>query len=356
MPTKSVRHFSANFARFFLLALVFLFVTNCTIFAEQFRVKKSHQCTLSTSTNETILLGYNDLLLITIPQDTTFIKGIELAMQIPEQLLNEPSCLAYSFYTNFSKSTKNSTIDFSGERIAIDMLPSRLSMVLQIPLDDKQKLEETPYAALLDSCYIGTSNSNKKNNKVDDLASAEQSVDKIIALRLQPIMKGLPENINELSFATKVKPLLANEGLLELGIKYPTEEKKAISVFIDEKPVQDFEKELFLPLGMHHIAISGEDYRTEVRTFMIEQAKTTKLEIALVDASPMLFVSAPDGAQVFLDGERIVQGKNAVTVQAGEHTIRMLVGDYELTKTITLVNGKNYNLALTIDMALSEAP
>ena len=149
---------------------------------------------------------------------------------------------------------------------------------------------------------------------------------------------------------------LSSQGVLNLNVTYPEENPKGVAVFIDEKPVSSIKEAIRLEEGIHYLAITSENYRTEVRTFSIEHGKTTSLTVNLRDTTPELVVSAPANAKVLLDGEVFAWDKGSATIFPGEHTLKFVLADYEVTTTVTSINWKSYNMALTVDIQYTETP
>ena len=107
---------------------------------------------------------------------------------------------------------------------------------------------------------------------------------------------------------------------------------------------------------MHYLAITSEHYRTEVRTFAIEQAKTTSLEVQLRDTAPSIVITAPENASVFIDGTPVSWEAGPITVSTGEHTVKFVIGDYVVSKTVTAIIGKTYNVSVSIGVQVIETP
>ncbi|MBO7486528.1 MAG: PEGA domain-containing protein [Spirochaetaceae bacterium] len=314
-----------------------IFLISC-VYAESFRIRQAYEISLDQeTTSHKVSVGYNDALVISLPANTYFIEGIEFSIKIPQELLTYQNCIAYSFYKNVFPNPSSTQIDYTGERTFIDMIPPRLSMVVQLPLTEFHNIKKSPYTRIL----------------------PEETIPKqdYVFLRIQPVMKGLPENFDTLTFDMEIKPILSDKGLLDLQLHYPKKaEKKDVSVFIDELPVSKYNSLIELAAGIHYLAVTSEEYRTEVRTFTIEKARTTVLDIHLLDTTPALFISAPDNASVYLDDVRITLTGEPVIIAQGDHTIKMTVGGYEVTKTISAFNGKVYNVSFMIDIAVTEAP
>lgn len=338
--TAMVRHGNSRFFSKRCITSLFAAIFLAAAFnmnAESFRVRRTHIADMKKEAKpHTEYLGFNDVLAITLPDENQFLKGIELEFKLPADMLIYKHCIGFSFYTNISPVPDENTFDFTGKRIYINTLPARLSMVLQIPFSENHSIEETPYATLMPYSIVKDSST--------------------VFLRLQPITKLLPENIEELVFEVSVKPLFSDEGVFELSLVYPDKDHKGVAVFIDEKPVSEYEKPMMLAAGMHYLAVTSENYRTEVRTFAVDQAKTTKLEVQLRDTAPSLMITAPDNASVFIDGTPASWGGEPITVSAGEHTVKFVIGDYEVSKTVTAINGKTYNISVSFDVQVTETP
>jgi hypothetical protein len=286
--------------------------------------------------SQIVNMGYNDALEIVIPDTPLFLQGVELSIKIPQDILAFRNSVGYAVYEQVSPAPSEDVIDYSAQRLQLEPLPSKLSFVLQIPFITEHKLKSSPYAAVFPGVFL--------QERAPYL------------FRLMPVMKGLPENIAELIFAVEVKPLLTNEGLLLLSVAYPDERREAVTIRIDEIPVEDISKPLMLSAGMHHLSIVSEYYRNEVRVFNVDQAKRTQLEVALQDIAPTIVVVGPDNAAAVLNDEIPVVFREPITVTPGENSIRFTVGDYEVKRTIDVQQGKSYTVSLTIDVQITETP
>ncbi|MBR0098774.1 MAG: hypothetical protein IJP90_03565, partial [Treponema sp.] len=149
------------------------------------------------------------------------------------------------------------------------------------------------------------------------------------------------------------KPVLKNKGALDLSVTPQSTEEKKYSVFIDDEPVQAYSHKL-LPTGEHHLSIVSDSYRNELRTFRIEQAKTTSLSVNMRGIEPLVKLICPKDTKVFLDGLPVTNTTEAVSVTQGEHAVKFILGDYEIVKTISAMNGRTYSVNLNVDATISE--
>lgn len=322
--------------KFYFIILIFLSI-NTVLSAETFRVSKMHTLEIQQDINSEAkaILGINESLAIFLPNDKEFIEGIEIKMDIPDTIAEWIDSVACSVYDNIKPKPSTNQIDYSANRQFVSTLPGRLSWVLQIPFIKNNSFKE-----------------NKYTTKMDTIPNLSQNV---IFLRLQPIMKGIPEETLNSKIKITVKPILLNKGKLNLKLK-SNEELQPCSIYIDDKSVPFSKKtqDIILDTGIHNISIISETYRNEVRTVRIDQAKTTSLLVEMKSIEPTLIIIAPDGAKVTLDNEDFTKFNTEIPISEGEHKINFSIGNYEISKTIDVIKGKTYTANFTIDVEISE--
>ena len=96
-------------------------------------------------------------------------------------------------------------------------------------------------------------------------------------LRLNPVMKGLPEDFEQASFTVIARPLLIAEGGLTLKLQYPDKEQKPVTVQLNNEYLTQFDTLQLLQPGTYSVSISSDAYRTEMRSCIIERGKITQL-------------------------------------------------------------------------------
>ena len=305
--------------------------------AESFRVTRSFTARIDSSLMQevSLLMGYNDGLAILFPEDSTFIKAIEIEIRSPDSVIKFPSSMAYAIYANISPPPDEGLIDFSGEKLAMEILPSKLAFALQVPLREGHGLKSNPYVEVL-----------------SEIQTAESFP---IFLRLFPIMKGMPEDFETALFSVKIKPVFSDEGGLRLSIAFPEEDAPAsLSVRIDEKPVLEPEKMQILAAGNHHLAVSASKYRTEVRAFTVERAEIAAITVEMKDTAPTVSFAAPSNVEIAFDGKIVADPNGTMKVEAGRHTVTFSVGDYSLQRQFTAEEGRDYSVSMTLDAEVVE--
>ncbi|MCR5253430.1 MAG: PEGA domain-containing protein [Treponema sp.] len=307
------------------------------LFAESFRTSKLHYATIEQTLDfETQKsLGTNEALAIKLPENRRFIEGIEVKFDIPEDVAYWQDCVACSVYDKITPSPSESQIDYSGDRKFVSTFPSRLSWVLQIPLKQTTLLKQNQYTTLMD---------------VTDFS------DGVIFIRLQPVMKGVPEETLAAIIKTSIKPILSDQGELKVSLTTLSGKKpEQCTVYIDEKlTTLSKENTILLEKGVHDVSVTSTSYRNEVRTVRIDQAKTTELKIELKSIEPAIFVTAPEGSAIFLDDKPFKNLGKEYIISEGEHKIRFTIGDYEITRTLSVIKGKSYKINCSVDLQIEE--
>ena len=311
-----------------------------TFFAENFRVGKVHTISLDsnslTSQTSSEKIGVSEALAIYLPEDQTFIEGIEIKMDIPESVASWMDCVACSVYDKITPLPSSSQIDYSGVRQYVSTLPGRLSWVLQIPIKENNSIK-----------------ANKYTTKIDCVPEFKN---RVVFIRLQPVMKGVPEETLQALIPMTVKALLIDKGQLIMNINNPEGSDFPCTVYIDDKPVK-YDKEnnkVLLSSGIHTISIISNSYRNEVRTVRIDQAKVTNLDILMKSTEPTLIINAPETALIFLDDKKCDTLGKEFVISEGEHKIKFTIGDYEIMRSIQAIPGKTYTANFSVDLDISE--
>lgn len=330
----SFLHFKAflqHTKKFSLIPLVF--TAGFLASAENFRVHKLIPVELTELNQKiTVKSGINDALLIKLPEDLTYVSGVELNLKVPEEIVAWRDSVAYMLYENLKPEPGEKNLNYYGDRLHLATIPGNFSLNLYIPISSDFSIKDNPYSLKL-PLY-----SDFKNG---------------IFLRFMMVMKGVPESLEVSTLEITAKPVLKNKGALNLSVTPQSSAEKSYSVFIDDSPVQNYKHKL-LSTGEHHLSIVSDSYRNELRTFRIEQAKTTQVSVKLRGIEPLLKILCPKDTRVFLDGEPLKSFSEPVTVLQGEHSVKFILGDYEVVKTVSALNGRTYSVSLNIDATISE--
>ena len=329
--------FSLLFTAFFFAPFI--------LSAETFRVGQCHVVNLKEETDFSAVkkLGLNDSIAIYLPEERLFLEGIEIKMDIPEETAMWRDCCGAYVYDGIRPAPSEQQIDFTGNKIFFGVLPGKLSWVLQIPLTQNASFKTNQYT-----------------KTIEKIPSAQGN---FVFVRLQQVMKGVPDEVMNSKITFNVRPILSDKGLVTIGFEYPqsenqseTEELSNITVFVDNAPYsqQAVAEGLLLTSGIHNVSVISENYRTEVRKVRIDQAKKSELLIELKSIEPTVIITAPEGAIVYLDDQLFESLNKEFVLTEGDHKVRCVIGDYEIVRTLSVSKGRTYKVNLTVDLQISE--
>ena len=299
--------------------------------AEVFRTRKTVCLSVpERGATESKACGINDCVAAFLPQDTTFVQGVEITVKIPQALAAYRNTIIYSIYNNVTPVPTEKGIDYSGTEIYSSLYPGQLAWTIAIPLVKGNTMKASPYA---------------DKTLIPDASRG------FVFLRNQLAMKGVPKSVMEAEFEVSAKAVLADYGALKVLAPADSGE---YTVYVDEKAVTANDKGLvILKPGKRNVSIVSEKFRNETRSVMIAQGEVTELSLALQSVAPAVRVRAPEGTKIFVDGNEVQAGE-ALDLEAGEHIFKFNLGGYEVTKKVTIQNGKSYNVSVNVDASVKE--
>ena len=305
--------------------------------AESFRALVAGELLVSPTNPEgtSLTLAHNNTAVIRLAPDTRFLRGVELELSAPQAWLMYQGSLAMAVYADLSRVPPIGVTDLDGRRTAYEPLPNRIRAVYQIPVRQSHGLRSGPYATVLDGPTLPASFP--------------------VLFRLMPIVKGMSDELERMQFRLTAKPILSDEGAVRLNFRYPEQLRgRPFTVLIDDVLVENIADERLLREGEHHLVVLSEEYRNESRRFMVERARTLELIINLQDPTPLIIFEAPGNAQIYLNNQLISRNSGPIPVEPGTHEARFQVGDYSLTRTISVQRGKTYRIALSVGIDIDE--
>lgn len=319
--------------KYFLTALALSMAGKLS--AEDFRVHALRILTVSQDGSQSsVTAGINDSIALRLPEDATYVEGIEVSFKVPQSVADWRGSVAWSLYSGITPVPAENKINYSGNRAVVGTFGPALSLTLQIPLTSPNNIKKSAYTRYL-----------------SDAPAPENGM---FFLRLQLAMKGTSDDLMNAKLEISARPILIDKGRLELDVVPPDgTELQSYTTFIDGKNT-DLSDGILLSTGSHDISLVSDFYRDEFRTVTISQAQSTMLRIQLRDIAPMVSVSAPAGTEILFDGEEMDDTRLTLTVTPGEHVLRFRIGDYEVVRSITAVNGRNYNVSVSIDTSVTE--
>jgi hypothetical protein len=177
-----------------------------------------------------------------------------------------------------------------------------------------------------------------------------------VLFTVMPVMKGLPDRAAGAVFTAQTRPIFRNLGKLVVvprGDAGPLPEGD-FRLFIDDKPHPFGPEGLNLEPGMRRIRMERDGYTAFVSTVGIDRGRVSRVEAFFRRNESFVRITAPAGSRAFLDGKSTDSDGRETTVEPGEHTLSMKIGDYQISKKFTVEPGKSYGIQLFLDILINE--
>ncbi|MCL2410329.1 MAG: hypothetical protein FWC97_01675 [Treponema sp.] len=319
------------------LLIIFLIFPIQILYAESFRTQVDGSILVTTerAVEERTSIGVNSAVLINLGSDARFLRGIELEITAPQNWLQYRGALAMSVFSQISPQTASGITDFTGRRMASELMPARLRIIYHIPLRTAHGLRTTT-TVTVPTAVIPSENFP-------------------IVFRLTPIDKGLPRTFEQMRFNFTARPILSDEGAVRIVTRFPPQlTDRPFTVLINDNVITNLSTEIILREGEHHLVVLSDYYRNESRRFVVERARVVDLVIELQDPTPIIIFEGPQNASIFLNNTLVSDARQPIMVEPGTHEIRFQIGDYTIIRTLNVQRGRTYRVALDIDINIHE--
>lgn len=318
-----------------LIFIALLIFISPSVFPESFKANKVVRLDISQNgVPTTIVAGANDGLLIQLPEDMSFIEGLELTFKLPSEIAQIKNSMTWTLYDGIFPSPSENSRDYSGTKKASGTFGNTYSHTMKIILKQNSSIKKDLYSNLIP--YM------------------PEIVDGKIFILLKLGFKDSLDLFNSSQLKITGKPIFVSKGKLLIETTFPDEIELPYTLLIDGNISKFSGKEILLPPGIHTVAFMSDYFRNEQRTISVEQGKTQNLRIDFTSIVPTLKITAPDGTKVYLDGNVFGNTNTPQEIKQGEHNIRFVFGNYELVKNLTAVNGRNYTVNVVFDAQIVE--
>jgi len=290
---------------------------------------------------ETVAIGVDEIVLAGIGGDSRFHDALEIEITVPAAAVSLPGALSVIVLTSGSLDERAGVYDIAGNTLLSRPLTRAGRMAVIVPL--RADAEIAPGATSV---------------IVDELPGSEGLP---LAISLQSQMKGAPSTITSVEMDLVVRSIARNIGavsmvyLFEDGTSFDPDGLLApeFRLTIDDRDAEVTGEYLLEP-GIHRVALQSETYQDQSLSVGIERGLSTSLTVPLLPALATINYTAPRGSLVWLDGRRLNTESGVFTAPPGEHTIVVTVGGYTVTRRFEVAEGREYNLSVTMDVALEE--
>ncbi|MDC7226686.1 MAG: hypothetical protein PQJ61_07965 [Spirochaetales bacterium] len=319
------------------ILLITLFIP-FSVFAENIRGDVVKHIVLTDNFSQDgaeFLMNIEDVFAISFKDDTEFISGVEIEVNVPSGLRSYGSSFAFNIYNRISPEISSGIGTYYGRKYHSFILPEAARFYIRLPYKTKIEGESGPYTTVLSNVL--------------------EYGDSPVMVTVLPMMKGFPSSLYNSNFSIKVKPILADSGNLDLNIDIPEGlSYEDLTVKIDGKNRAALDN-LKLTAGSHSLNISIPGGKNIVRNFSISRGETTILNLVVEGLESWASIDVPEKTLVYMDGEKIeLSPEKRIKMTPGEHTVLFKIDDYKISKKFEVQPGKDCKISLFLDIFVEE--
>ena len=240
-------------------------------------------------------------------------------------------------YSNIIPFPVLETKSYTGKYINSHLIPDRTRFFIDIIFNKNINKQRVP----------GT--------KIIDLI--EQKDEKPLMFSILPVMKGVPDYLFLEKFKIKIIPQWAETGNINLKVSYLSSDNKKIEtesykIYINDKEFNT-QPDIILKTGIHKITVIKEGFISFEENITLKTNENRVVKVILKKNRPEITIFSPKESVLFIDG--IKQERKKITeIDEGEHTILFKLGEYSMSRKITIENGKKYIINLLLDIEIKE--
>jgi hypothetical protein len=325
--------------RVWLVFSVFALFSPALLAADQIRalVVEILRLPVDPAFEKTVELALEEGLVVELPAESSYLTGVRVELVLSNLLKKHFDSFALAVYSNLEPAPQRAVRFYQGNRALLQYLPFLNRIYLQLPVGEPASQEQLP---------VGTYTLQRPLERGDFP----------ILIVMIPLAKGVPDSVSASKFYFSVKPAVRKQGLVEIRLRHPAgTEKEPLKFYIDDQQVDSVDGPLELESGMHQLRVVSVAFREVNLGFAVESGKSTSVEVNLEEVVGQLTIDAPQGAELYLDGEKL-PGKvsQTIPVAEGAHLLRVKIADYSVSKKFAVQPGRHYHLSVVFDIIVVE--
>lgn len=278
--------------------------------------------------------------------DYRFVDAVEIRAELPTQLRNRDditfAALLYGELTD--EPPRSGEITVRAERLHFQPMVGDGQVTIKLPVR-----EGAPRVS--------------RSRRVDTTPEPEAFP---LALTFLPIGKGLPQDLPDHAISVTVRPVSRGVGELVLDVREGNEQRtgddERVSTLAD---LGDYRltvagtardsNSFFLEPGFHDVQLETPGYETFSATAAVEEGQTSRLRVELQPEPASVFLDAPRGTQVFVNGS-IIGSRigTSIELDPGEHELTFRIGGRSVTRMLQLEPGGSYTARVEFGVEVLE--
>ncbi len=176
-----------------------------------------------------------------------------------------------------------------------------------------------------------------------------------VGIQLVPAAKGMSQEHLDTTFTLQLTPILRPKGGVIVRFdgedEVVSEAELIAEVYLDDVRITPGEIAEFTP-GIYRLRAEAGNLLTHTANIGIERGRIRTVTLTVVRPRATVHINVPTVAQVFWNGELI--SRSEMSVEPGEHTLLIRLGDFTISRKITLEPNGDYQLGVDLDILFKQ--
>ncbi len=279
-------------------------------------------------------LGSGDVAVIAVPADSRFITGLDIRIRPATDAVIAPGLFSVVVYAAVDAPATEGTVTIAGNRKARFPITSASSLPVVVSFSGAERQVVPAGTQLI--------------TDVDPKIGA-------IGVQIVPTAKGMSQELLDTVFSLRLAPVLRPKGglIVHLGGDEDAipQAVEVLEIKVDGRTVKPEVIQEFDP-GIYRLTAHAGDYLSYTANVGIERGRVREETLIIRRPRATVRINVPSVAEVFWNGELI--SPSEISVESGEHTLLIRLGDFSLSKKVYLEPNGDYQLGVDLDILLKQ--
>lgn len=320
--------------RMFLVATL-LGVVSPSAGAQSFRGEVVYRSTVPSADAIVAEISAGQILLVSFDgPDARFLSGLDISVRAPQRA-PRPGSFSIAVYGSVDAPTAGQFVNLAGRPLGTVPLADEARYRLWVPLHG----DATPAA----------------EPGIQRLAAADRNTGSV-AIQLVPVMKGMNSRDLDRQYRVTVSPVLRPVGGLEVVIGGEPDilelAQPSLQVSLAGEPISPGRVIERSP-GIYRLEVQAGDYLSYTGNIGIEQGEIRRVNLEAREPHATVRLSVPSISEVYWNGT-LVSERGDIRVSPGDHTLMVRLGDFSVSRQVSLAANESYEVAIDLDILLNE--
>lgn len=301
--------------------------------AQSFRGEIHAQHRFEDASTYTTTLGSGEVLLLSFPADARFFAGLRVEIRTA-QASAPPGTFTATVWSSVDADSTEGVATFAGQQIGtLPVVRPRQSMLIPT---------ESGTALTADAGEFRTREINPSLGPV--------------AVQLVPVMKGATDAALAIRYEISVSPVLRSVGGVVVELSGESELVRAtrseLTLTLDDAPIS-LDEVIERTPGIYRLTATAGDYLDVTVNVGVDRGEIRTITLEPTEPRAQVRINLPNVAELYWNGA-LVQDTTPLTVAPGTHSLLIRLGDFTLTRQVTLEANQRYDIGLDLDILFNE--